>query len=321
MNPADMKIGVLLPMWTGSLDGATATMRQALSYARHVEAVGLDSVWMTDHLYFEAYSDFRAVGIELPAEWAGIMGGQWECWTTTAAVAAQTSRIQVGTLVSNTGFRNPALLARMADTVDDLSEGRLVLGLGAGDFDSEHRAYGFEFARHVSRFENALQIVLPLLRGEKLSHHGEFYRVENAELLPKSHTLGVPPILIGTLQGKPRMSRLVAQHADIWNCMIAFGDCSIEVFRNAWAPIEAACEKIGRNPSGLVRSATVAVNLQDGPYPIVPTAVPFAGSLDQIADRFAEYAAHEVGHVSVIPHPWNEAGLDRLAEVVARLRR
>ena len=94
-----------------------------------------------------------------------------------AALAVATERITIGTLVSNTTFRNPALLARSADTVVDLSGGRLVLGLGAGDFTSEHRAYGFDFERHVGRFENALEIIVPLLRGERFSHQGHGYFV------------------------------------------------------------------------------------------------------------------------------------------------
>ena len=319
MRPADMKIGVLMPIWTGSLDGRTPTLHEAIAFAQHAERVGLDSLWLTDHLYWEAYADFHAVGIELPAEWAGVKGGQWECWTTASVLAVLTSRITLGTLVTNTTFRNPALLARTVDNVNELAPGRLVLGLGAGDFTSEHLAYGFDFARHVGRFENALHILLPLLRGQRFSYSGEFHSVEDAELLPRSAG-PMPPVMIGTLRGLPRMSRLTAQHADMWNCMIAFGDCALATFLGAWAPIERACEKIGRDPATLARGATVSVNFSDGPYGLIPTAVPFAGSLDQIADRFAEYAEHGAEHVSVIPYPWSEASLDLLAEVIARLR-
>lgn len=319
MDPANMKVGVVLPVWNGSLAGHTASMPRALAFARHAEVVGLDSVWLTDHLYWEAYVDFRAVGLQLPEELAGVKGGQWECWTSAAAVAASTSRVAIGTLVTNTNFRNPALLARMADTVVDISGGRLILGLGAGDFVSEHQAYGFEFERHVARFEEALQILLPMLRGENVSYTGEFHGVDGAALLPRS-SAGTPPIMIGTLKGKPRMSRLVAQHADMWNCMIAFGDCAIATFEAAWAPIAAACERHGREPATLSRGATVSVNFTDGDYAVMPTAVPFSGSITQIADRFAEYAAHGAEHLSVIPHPWNEQGLDKLAEVLACLR-
>ena len=103
--------------------------------------------------------------------------------------------------------------------------------------------------------------------------------------------------------------------------MIAFSDCAIGTFLGAWEPIRLACERHGRDPQTLSRGATVAVNFTDGPYEVIPTAVPFSGSISQIADRFAEYADQEAEHVSVIPHPWNEEGLDKLAEVMAYLRR
>ncbi len=319
MEPAAMKIGVVVPTWTDSLHGRTPTLHESLAFARHADAAGIDSVWLTDHLYWEAFVDFRAVGIELPPELEGVKGGQWECWTSAAAIAVQTSRVQIGTLVSNTTFRNPALLARTADNVMELSNGRLILGLGAGDFISEHMAYGFDFERHVGRFEDSLQIIKPLIEGRSVTYSGEFHRAEGAALLPKS-AAGTPPILIGTLKGKPRMSRLAAQYADMWNCMIAFGDCAVTSYDQAWAPIRDACERIGRDPASLSQGATVAVNFTDGDYPIVPTSTPFSGSVEQIADRFAEYASRGVEHISTIPHPWNEDGLDRLAAVIDCLR-
>jgi len=319
MEPSKLKIGVLVPIWTDSLAGVTPTLSESLSFARRAEAVGLDSVWLTDHFYWETFIDFRSIGIEPPAELEGIKGGQWECWTTAAAIAVQTSTIKIGTLVSNTTFRNPALLARTADNIMELSGGRLIFGLGAGDFVSEHIAYGFDFERHVSRFENSLNIIKPLMEGKQFSYKGEFHQIEKAALLPKSQT-GTPPILIGTLKGKPRMSRLVAEFAEMWNCMIAFGDCNISTYEDAWAPIHDACIRSGRDPESVSQTATIAVNFSDGPYEIMPTSVPFSGSLEQIADRFAEYAAKEVEHVSTIPHPWNEDSLDKLSEVLAILR-
>ena len=116
MDVSEMKIGVLVPIWTDSLAGKTPTLKQSLAFACHAEEVGLDSVWLTDHLYWETFIDFRAMGIEPPAELEGVKAGQWECWTTAAAIAVQTKNIEIGTLVSNTTFRNPALLARTAET-------------------------------------------------------------------------------------------------------------------------------------------------------------------------------------------------------------
>jgi alkanesulfonate monooxygenase SsuD/methylene tetrahydromethanopterin reductase-like flavin-dependent oxidoreductase (luciferase family) len=319
MEPRELALGLLLPSWTGAMDGVTPRVREVVEIARLAEAVGFDSVWMSDHLYYEPYTDFGVVGVALPDEYAGVKNGQWECFSVLNAVAAVTARVALGTLVANTGFRNPALLARMAATLDDLSDGRVILGLGAGDFVTEHRAFGYPFERRVSRFEEALGIIRPLLRGESVTLTGEFHRCEDAALMPAAARAGGPPIMIGSLEGRPRMSRLVATHADMWNTMPAFGPCDLATWERAWAPIAAACERHGRDPATLARHATVGVNLTAEPYP-VPGAVPLAGSPEDIAARIADFAATGIGHVSIMPHPWTRAGLERFARVIEILR-
>ena len=157
------------------------------------------------------------------------------------------------------------------------------------------------------------------MQDNKFTYSGEFHQIDNAALLPKS-SVGTPPILIGTLKGKPRMSRLVAQFTDMWNCMIAFGDCSISTYDAVWAPIRDACDRYERDPASLSQGATVAVNFSDGPYEIMPTSVPFSGSLQEIADRFVEYAGRGVEHISTIPHPWRESSLEKLVRVLEILR-
>lgn len=314
-----LKIGLLLPNWTGAMNGHTPRVSEVVAMAQLAEQLGFDTVWVADHFYYEPYTDFAVVGVELPDEFDGVKNGAWECWTLMSAIAAATSRVQLGTLVSNTGFRNPALLARMADTVDDLSDGRLILGLGAGDFITEHRAFGFPFDRRVGRFEEALSIILPLLRGETVSLDGTHYQVHEAQLMPKAARAEGPEIMIGTLKGAPRMSRLVAQHAQLWNCNIAFGDSGIDNYRAAWQPIEQACHKHDRDPGTLARHATIGVNLLAEPYP-VPNAQPFTGDTQQIAARFVEYAAAGVDHVSIMPHPWTCEGLELFAPVIDALR-
>lgn len=319
MEARDLRLGLLLPSWTAAMDGVTPRVKDVLDVARTAEAIGFDSVWMSDHVYYEPYTDFQVVGVELDASLDGIKNGQWECWSVLAALAAVTSRVTLGTLVANTGFRNPALLARIADTVDDLADGRLILGLGAGDFITEHRAFGYPFERRVGRFEEALAIIAPLLRGETVSFSGEFHRCEGAALLPKAARAGGPPLMIGSLEGRPRMARLVVQYAQMWNTMLAFGDCSRAAWERAFAPIAAACERYGRDPASLARHATVGVNLGTDPYP-VPGARPFAGSATAIADGLAEFAATGVEHVSIMPHPWTLAGVERCADILAALR-
>ncbi|MGE0482634.1 MAG: LLM class flavin-dependent oxidoreductase [Gammaproteobacteria bacterium] len=319
MEPRDLALGLLLPSWTGAMDGVTPRVREVVEIARLAEVVGFDSVWMSDHLYYEPYTDFGVVGVELPAEFAGVKNGQWECFSVLNAVAAVTSRVALGTLVANTGFRNPALLARMAATLDDLSDGRVILGLGAGDFVTEHRAFGYPFERRVSRFEEALGIIRPLLRGETVSFTGEFHRCDDAALMPAAVRAGGPPIMIGSLEGRPRMARLVATHADMWNTMLAFGACDLATWARAWAPIAAACEHHGRDPATLARHATVGVNLTSAAYPI-PGATPLAGSIEHIADGIAAFAGADVGHVSIMPHPWTAAGIERCGLVLEALR-
>lgn len=319
MDAATLKIGLLLPSWTNAMGGATPTTRDVVAIARHAEQAGFDTVWLADHFYFEPYSDFRVVGVAFPDDYAGVKGGAWECWALATAIAGATERVLIGTLVSNTGYRSPALFARMVDTIDDFSGGRIILGLGAGDFETEHRAFGFPFERRVGRFEEALAIIGPLLRGETVTFDGEFHRAEAARLLPKAARAGGPPIMIGTLKGGPRMARLVVQHAAMWNCNLAFGDSGPDAYRDAWAPIGRACETHGRDPATLARHATVGVNMTDEPYPI-PGAKPFQGSIARIAEHFAEYAALGVEHVSIMPHPWTHDGIDRFALVIAALR-
>ncbi|MEQ8234600.1 MAG: LLM class flavin-dependent oxidoreductase [Gammaproteobacteria bacterium] len=317
--PANLRLGLLLPSWTAAMDGVTPRAGDVVTLARLAEQVGFDSVWMSDHFFYEPYDDFRVVGVELPADFAGIKNGQWECWTMLAAIAQATARVRLGTLVCNTGFRNPALLARMADTVDDLADGRLILGLGAGDFATEHRAFGYPFDHRVGRFEEALAIIAPLLRGETVSFDGAWHRCEQAALLPKAARAGGPPIMIGSLEGRPRMSRLVAEHAAMWNTMLAFGDASTAAWQRAWAPIEAACLARGRDPATLARHATVGVNLTRDPYP-VPGARPFAGGTLAIAEQLAAYAALGVEHVSLMPHPWTASGIERCGRLIEALR-
>ena len=185
-----MKIGFCLPHETDAMGGDTATGADVMRLARRAEEVGFDSVWLVDHFCYSAAGELEALGASAPPELAGLTYGAWECMVTAGALARETRRVEIGTLVVNTGYRNPALLARMADTIDELSGGRLILGLGAGDFESEHVAFGYPWDRRVSRFEEALQIIRPLLRGEKVTFEGEFYTTREAENIPRGPTVG-----------------------------------------------------------------------------------------------------------------------------------
>src|SRR5262249_31601911 len=164
------------------------------------EEGGIDSLWVIDHL---------VLGNAERPEY-----GLHEAVSILAGLAAATSRPQLGTLVLATSFRPASTLAKMAATIDDMSDGRLILGLGCGWHEPEYTAFGFPSAHRVGRFEEALAIIEPALRGERVTFHGQWNSVDGLELLPPArHDI---PILIA---GKgERMLRLVARHARLWNC-------------------------------------------------------------------------------------------------------
>src|SRR5215218_9114305 len=160
----------------------------------------IDSVWIADHLLFE---------------WDGQRRGIWEAWTVLSALAEATTGIELGTLVMCTAFRNSALLAKMADAVDEVSAGRLILGLGAGWHEPEFSAFGYPFDHLAGRFEDALRIVAPLLRSGAVDYQGEYERAVDCVSLPRGPRPVGPSILIGA--SRPRMLRLTAELADAWN--------------------------------------------------------------------------------------------------------
>src|SRR5215208_4032935 len=166
-----LKVGLILPDTEREMGGATARWTDLVQMARMAEDLGFDSIWNADHLIY------RFPGKEVQ--------GPWESWSLLAALAAVTTRVEIGPLVACTSFRNPALLAKIADTVDEVSGGRLILGLGAGWHAPEYKAFGYPFDQRVSRFEKALQIIVPLLKGEQVTFHGKFYDVDDVVLTPR----------------------------------------------------------------------------------------------------------------------------------------
>jgi probable F420-dependent oxidoreductase len=195
-----MKVGVMLPV--GDMDGPggrTPTWGDVSGIAEAAEGAGLDSVWLADHLL-----------AQMPD---GTVHGMHDAWTLLSAVAAVTTRVELGPLVLCNSFRDPGVVAKMAATLDEVSGGRLVLGLGAGWHDPEYEAFGFPTDHRVGRFAEGLEIVVRLLRGERVSFEGRYYRLPEAVLLPAPRR----PIPILVAGRRPRMLRLTARWADAWN--------------------------------------------------------------------------------------------------------
>ena len=235
---SSMKIGLMLPLGADETRGFDELREMALA----AEAGGLDSVWGADHLI-----------IRMDGETTGIH----ESWTVLTAVAAMTSRVEIGPLVLALPFRNPALTAKMAVELDEVSNGRLILGVGCGWHEPEFDAFGYPFDHRVGRFEEGLEILAPLLRGERVSFEGRYHRAEDVELLPRAIRPGGPPILIAGKQ--PRMLGLVAKYADQWNgAWYGFPEAADDL-RTRLANVRAALDDAGRDPASLTLTAGISV--------------------------------------------------------------
>ena len=305
------KIGLLLPIKEKIMDGRTPRADDVIAMACRAEDIGLDSVWLVDHFLHEPYADEQAFGHDMPEDSKGVTVGFWECWTMAAGLAVATDRVEIGTLVTNTGYRNPALLARMVDTVDELADGRLILGVGAGDFPSEYDIFGYDWDRRVGRFEEALQIICPMLKGEAVTFDGEFYRAKAAELRPRGPRRNGPPILIGLLEGGPRMRRLVAQYADHWNCWLVGG----RDYETCLGTVTEACEKHGRDPATLVKNAAIGMWMP-GRECTDPAIKPMTGNSEQLAEQLRSFLQKNVDHIVIRMDPMTLEGLDQLDEVL-----
>src|SRR5581483_10719665 len=194
MNDGRPHFGIQLPEVEREVRWA-----EYVAMARAAEQAGFDSIWLGDHLLY------RDDGRE--------PRGPWEVWTLLAALAGVTSRVRLGPLVACTAFHPPGLIAKMAATVNEVSGGRLVLGLGAGWNEEEFRAFGLPYDHRVSRFEESFEIIRRLLAGERVTHRGRFHSVDDAMLLPAPRR--VPPLMIGS--NGPRMLGIALPHVQSWN--------------------------------------------------------------------------------------------------------
>ena len=281
---------------------------ELFSLARTAEAAALDSLWLGDHLLYD-----------LPG---GITRGPWEVWTSLAAIAAVTSRIEIGPLVASTGFHTPAMLAKQAATVDAISGGRLVLGLGAGWNEREYRAFGHPFDRRVSRFEEAFTVIRTLLREGRVDFHGRFYDVDDCVLDPMPVRPGGPPLMLGSVG--PRMLGIGLPHVDAWNVWWSDYGNSAAGFGELRERVEEAAAAAGREPGEVAATAAVLVQLPDGGGRLMgetynrPVA-PVVGTPQAIAEHVHAMAEAGASHVQLVLDPITEQSIQVVGEAVALL--
>ncbi len=308
------RVGIMLPQTEGMRGPGVRGWSEVKDMAQAAEDVGFDSLWLVDHFLYLLDGEAQARGV-------------WEGWSLLSALAAVTTRAELGTLVLGTGFRNPALLAKMTDTVEEISGGRLILGLGAGYHPREYDAFGYPHNYRYSRFAEAIQIVHGLLRDGQVDFEGKFYSARECELKPRGPRASGPPILIGSIG--PRMLKLVAKYADQWNAYYDDTGNSVEGAVRLRGVVDAACEEAGRDPATLERTITVLVADSDADpwWTRLPsdadneTLVPLAGTPELLAEELAAYGREGVGHIQICLEPTTTETIAALAPALEILRK
>jgi len=281
---------------------------ELIGMARAAEAVGFDSIWLGDHLLYD-----------LPD---GTARGPWEVFTSMAALAAVTNRVQIGSLVASLGFHDPAMLAKMAATVDAISGGRLILGVGAGWNQREYNAFGIAYDHRVDRFEEAFGLVRRLLAGETVTHTGTYYTLDRCLVDPPAARPGGPLLMLGS--NSPRMLSIGLPHVDQWNVWWSLYGNSPDGLAAVVADVRARTTAAGREPDEVEATACVYVQLPGGAGRTMgdPTATnmqPLTGSPEQLATQLAAFAAVGAAHLQLVVDPITQDSIEWLGQVLAVL--
>ncbi|HJX08549.1 MAG TPA: LLM class flavin-dependent oxidoreductase [Actinomycetota bacterium] len=275
-----------------------------VAMARAAEAVGFDSIWIGDHYLYR--------GDGRPER------GPWEAWTMLAALAAVTERVRLGPLVACLAFHEPAVLAKMAASIDEISGGRLVLGVGAGWNEAEFRAFGIPYDHRVARFEESYEIVRRLLDGERVTFHGTYAHVDDAVLLPRPERR--PTLMIGS-SGK-RMLAIASPTADAWNTWFDEYGNTLDGYALLRDRIDDACVAAGREPGDVERSVCVLVAVDGGAgaRAIPPGMHAIDGSPSALGDHLRGLSDLGVGEVILVADPIDERAVRALGEAVGSVR-
>ena len=300
-----MKIGVQLPEVEWEIRAP-----ELIEMAQLAERVGFDSVWLGDHLIYDLDVGPR---------------GPWEAWTSLAAIAAATTTVELGPLVACTGFHEPAMLAKQAATVDAISGGRLILGLGAGWNRREFDAFGFAYDRRVSRFAEAFTIIRTLLADGEIDFHGEFYDLDRCVLHPRSSRAGGPPLMVGSVGD--RMLGLTLPHVAAWNVWWSDYGNTPEGFATLKSRVDGLVAAAGRSPGEVEATAAVMVRLeggggrQMGEYGGGRVVEPIEGTPSELAETLETFEAAGATHLQLVLDPITADSIEYLGDVLALMKR
>ena len=304
MADTRLKLGVQLPEVE-----YVASWAQHLTMARLAEEIGLDSIWLGDHLLY-TYPDEPS-------------RGPWECLTMLTALAASTSTIELGPLVLSTSFRNPALTAKIAETIDEISNGRFILGLGAGWNRSEYDAFGFAYDRRFSRFAEAFTIIQTLIHTGRIDFDGEFYSAQECEIVPRGPRPGGIPLMIGSTGEK--MLRLTLPFVDLWNIWYADFGNTVDGLLPYLNRVDTLCREVDRDPAAVGRTAAVLVTAPGGSHRSSGAAherqaAGISGTPEAVARQLLAFRDVGISHIQIVLDPITPEAIEWLAPAVALVR-
>jgi alkanesulfonate monooxygenase SsuD/methylene tetrahydromethanopterin reductase-like flavin-dependent oxidoreductase (luciferase family) len=297
---ASFEIGAVIPIIQSGPERALPRWADVLAQARLAEEMGFDTIWTPDELLWAAES--------------GPPRGAWDGISIAGAVAAVTSRAKVGTWVMSALHRNAGITAKIAETLDEISGGRFVFGLGAGhEWPGQARAFGLPETQIFARFEEALEIIVPLLREGRADFDGRFHAARELVQAPRGPRPGAIPLLIGG--NGPRGQRLAVRYADIYSCYVE-ERASAEEVRPRIESLEAICAELGRDPTTIGRSVGAWA------YPMEPAGFrqsSLSGSAAEITDTIREFREAGFSQVELMYLPPTLQALEALAPVVEAL--
>lgn len=297
-----LELGLVLPMGESFVDGSTARWSDIRELAVRAEQIGFDTVWTADELLWR------------PSD--GPAQGWWECVAMTGALAAATSRVKVGTWVLSALHRNAGITAKAVETLDEISGGRVLFGLGSGHAGGQAHAFGLPEDHVFGRFQEAVEIIVPLLRQGRADFEGTYHAARELEHRPLGPRPGRIPIMMGA-KG-PKMLELAVRHADIWSWYVEERSDLTE-FGPRLATLLAACDAAGRDPATIGRSAGIVVE----PTSITGAAdvigVPVRGASEEIADAIRSFRATGFTQLELLLWPPTRAALEAMAPVIELL--
>jgi len=286
-------IGLTIPVAEPVAGANSPHFADQLAVSRMAADAGFEALWFADHFSFDSDEGPR---------------GSWDAWMLMAAIAASVPNVQIGPMVACTAYRNPGVIAKMTEMIQDISGGRFILGLGAGWSKPEYEQFGIRFEPRVSQFEEALHIIRSLLRDGEVDYQGEYYQANGAVNLPRSQRGRETPILIGSTGD--RMLRLLVRYADAWNVGWA-GDT--EGLKGKVARLDAACEAEGRDPQSVVRTVSVGIA---GEGFAGDQATVFRGTTDEAVALLHELESLGFRHLIIRMDPFTHGAVESFAPAI-----